>query len=124
MSLKDESQDAFRDLWGVIPGEVMFNRLVRPCITHTLQESKTMEVAGSNYLAISQLEMLESHFLEFENIAERTSLLNTREASGDFDDDRSATGEWGPDFVFIKKDNHTNSATVSLYLVARNAIDA
>jgi hypothetical protein len=119
--ISDESEEAFRELWDVLPSEIRFNGLVRPCVSHTVKESKQMEIAGYNFRLISQVEILSSDLAEFSNIEERVSKMNVREASGDFDDDRPNTGDWGEDFVFVQKDSHADSATVTLYLAARMA---
>jgi hypothetical protein len=121
VNLKEESEDGFRELWEVMPSEIRFNGLVRPCVTHTAKESKQMEIAGYNFRLISQVEILASDLDLFANIEERVSKMNVRQASGNFDDDRQATGEWGEDYVFVEKDSHANSATVTLYLAARMA---
>lgn len=106
MALIDESEEAFRELFALMPSTVVFNGISKPCVSQTLSIKKAQQLASYQVDASAQITMLNADFEAFEGIVERQSTLNVND---------------GEDLVFIQKDEHPQSAVVHLFLQARNA---
>jgi hypothetical protein len=102
-TLIEESEEAFRELLEVMPAEIEFNGIAKPCVSHSLNIKRAQQLQHYQLDASQEVEMFVSDFEAFEGIRDRQSEVRVN---------------GGEPLVYLIKDTHPNSATVHLFLGA------
>lgn len=103
MALIDESEEAFRELLDVMPAEITFNGISKPCVSQTITLVRKQTLHGYVYDVAAQVSMLNSDFAAFVamELKDRSSIMQVN---------------GGEELVFMQKEIHPNSAVTHLFL--------